>query len=308
MFTGSGMPQRFADLDGSMIDVYQAATQMTDESGQTFPSKIDALLDKALGSQGYYGVFTANMHTDSSSHSGANAIIASALSRGRPGRLRPADAAVARRPQRVLLRDRSPGTRNKLSFNIDTGAGANGLRAMVPTTLLGRPANRRDPKRRRRWRPRTQTIKGVEYAFIDAAAGSYEATYAVDETPPPISARAHSVQGNGTADITWDTNEASDSLVRYGTNPNDLSQSESNPGLTTSHSIQLSGLAPNTTYYYRVSSADAASNSATEPESASASRRASSRPRRASPTPPSPTSAPAPPTPTPTSPRPATAR
>ena len=37
MFTGSGMPMRFADLDGSMIDVYQAATQMTDESGQTEP-------------------------------------------------------------------------------------------------------------------------------------------------------------------------------------------------------------------------------------------------------------------------------
>ena len=35
-FTGSGMPMRFADLDGSMIDVYQAATQMTDESGLTY--------------------------------------------------------------------------------------------------------------------------------------------------------------------------------------------------------------------------------------------------------------------------------
>ena len=33
LFTGSGMPMRFADLDGSLIDVYQAATQMTDESG-----------------------------------------------------------------------------------------------------------------------------------------------------------------------------------------------------------------------------------------------------------------------------------
>src|SRR4029453_10113469 len=32
MFTGSGMPQRFASLTGAMIDVYQAATQMTDES------------------------------------------------------------------------------------------------------------------------------------------------------------------------------------------------------------------------------------------------------------------------------------
>ena len=33
LFTGSGMPMRFANLDGTMIDVYQAATQMTDESG-----------------------------------------------------------------------------------------------------------------------------------------------------------------------------------------------------------------------------------------------------------------------------------
>ena len=37
LFTGSGMPMRFADPDGSMIDVYQATTQMTDESGQTYP-------------------------------------------------------------------------------------------------------------------------------------------------------------------------------------------------------------------------------------------------------------------------------
>ena len=33
-FTGSGFPQRFAETDGSLIDVYQAATQLTDESGQ----------------------------------------------------------------------------------------------------------------------------------------------------------------------------------------------------------------------------------------------------------------------------------
>ena len=38
MFTGSGMPMRFARADGSMIDVYQATTQMTDESGQTLPA------------------------------------------------------------------------------------------------------------------------------------------------------------------------------------------------------------------------------------------------------------------------------
>ena len=37
---------------------------MTDESGQTFPYTVDTLLDRALGAEGYYGAFVANMHND----------------------------------------------------------------------------------------------------------------------------------------------------------------------------------------------------------------------------------------------------
>ena len=37
--TGSGIPMRFADLDGTTIDAYQATTQMTDESGSPTPSR-----------------------------------------------------------------------------------------------------------------------------------------------------------------------------------------------------------------------------------------------------------------------------
>ena len=47
-----------------MIDVYQATTQMTDESGQSYPFTPNTLLDNALGPLGYYGAFTVNMHTD----------------------------------------------------------------------------------------------------------------------------------------------------------------------------------------------------------------------------------------------------
>ena len=104
MFTGSGMPMRFADLDGSMIDVYQAATQMTDESGQSYPFTIDALLDRALGPEGYYGVFTANMHTDDPSSADVGCDRRLGPGAGRAGRLRPPDADLARRPQQLLLR------------------------------------------------------------------------------------------------------------------------------------------------------------------------------------------------------------
>ncbi len=81
MFTGSGMPMRFADEDGTMVDVYQATTQMTDESGQSYPYTIDTLLDRALGPEGYYGAFTANMHVDSNGDAHADPIITSAQAR-----------------------------------------------------------------------------------------------------------------------------------------------------------------------------------------------------------------------------------
>ena len=92
---------RFANLDGTLIDVYQATTQMTDESEQTYPYTIDTLLDGALGSEGYYGAFTANMHTDSEFSDGSDAIVASAQARQRAHCLCPADAAMVGWPRCV---------------------------------------------------------------------------------------------------------------------------------------------------------------------------------------------------------------
>jgi hypothetical protein len=263
MFTGSGMPMRFADLDGSMIDVYQAVTQMTDESGQSYPFTINTLLDRALGSEGYYGVFTANMHTDEDSSAGADAIVSSAQARGVP--------IVSARQMLTWLDGRNNSSfgsiawsGNKLSFTISHAAGANGLRAMVPTAssvglLTGVKLNGSPVA------TTTRTIKGREYTFFDAAAGSYEATYAVDDTAPAISNVAHTVASDGTATVTWDTNEISNSRVDFGTDPSSLTSSESRSTLVTSHSVQLTGLSSSTTYYYRVTSADAAANSRTEP-------------------------------------------
>ena len=82
--TGSGIPMRFTDTDGSMIDVYQAQTVMTDESGQSYPFTPNTLLDRALGPEGYYGAFTANMHTDSATTFESTQLLASAQARGVP--------------------------------------------------------------------------------------------------------------------------------------------------------------------------------------------------------------------------------
>jgi hypothetical protein len=176
MFTGSGMPMRFANLDGTMIDVYQATTQMTDESNQQYPFTIDTLLDNAIGSSGYFGVFTANMHTDSATSLGSDAIVASAQARGVP--------IVSAKQMLTWVDGRNTSvfgpmaySGNVLTFSVAPGSGANGLQVMVPTkqgalnlasiTLNSVPVVYS-----------TQTIKGVGYAFITAAPGQYRATYA----------------------------------------------------------------------------------------------------------------------------------
>ena len=104
LFTGSAMPMRFADLDGTTIDVYQATTQMTDESGQTYPFTADTLLDRALGPLGYYGVFTANHHTDLPTDTavGRDRRVGHRAQRAR--RLGEADARLARRAKRLVVR------------------------------------------------------------------------------------------------------------------------------------------------------------------------------------------------------------
>ncbi|MEO5925045.1 MAG: N,N-dimethylformamidase beta subunit family domain-containing protein [Bryobacteraceae bacterium] len=84
-----------------------------------------------------------------------------------------------------------------------------------------------------------------------------------DTTPPTISSVSAAPNSTG-AVITWTTNENSSSMVSYGTSAGSLTSSVSDPAMVTNHSITLTSLTPGT-YYYRVTSADAASNSAASP-------------------------------------------
>jgi hypothetical protein len=172
MFTGSGMPMRFADLDGSPIDVYQAATQITDESGMDVRKHIRALLDGALGQKGYYGVFTANMHTDFPDHPGAKAIVAEAQRRGVPvisaaQLLEWLDGRNGSSFAGVRFRD------GKLQFRVLAAPGSHGLQAMLPADgLRGLTRDGRGVSLSLR------TVKGIRYGTFAAQGGAYVASYA----------------------------------------------------------------------------------------------------------------------------------
>jgi hypothetical protein len=173
--TGSGMPMRFADTDGTLIDVYQAHTHMTDEGGQSYPSTVNALLDKALGPQGYYGAFVANAHTDFNPSPMSDAIVASAQARGVPiiSAKQLLEWVEARNASSFASLRR---TGNVVQFDVVAAAGANGLQALLPVQS-GALSLQSLTRGGTGVAYTTSTIKGVSYAVFPAVGGSYAATY-----------------------------------------------------------------------------------------------------------------------------------
>jgi hypothetical protein len=81
------------------------------------------------------------------------------------------------------------------------------------------------------------------------------AVAALSPTAPAQSlTRAPYLQNGSTTAVSvrWRTNSATDSLVRYGTSAEALNQSVARTTATTEHEIRLTGLTPDTTYYYSV--------------------------------------------------------
>jgi hypothetical protein len=184
LLTGSGFPQRFAALNGSLIDVYQAATELNDELTDTasdIPTETNfanALLDNAVGPNGYYGVFTANNHNDP--EKGANhaaTIVAAAQAHGAP--------VITAKQLLTWLDGRNNSSfqgvafnGGQLTFNIAQASGAHGLQAMLPINgstgaLQGLSRNGAPVA------TSTRTVKGIAYAVFDAQSGSYVASYPV---------------------------------------------------------------------------------------------------------------------------------
>ena len=84
-----------------------------------------------------------------------------------------------------------------------------------------------------------------------------------DDTPPSISqVKVNAIDGS-TAVVSWKTNEEADSRVDYSTDqtfPTGQTFSVASSAFVLDHSLTISGLVPNNTYYFRITSIDHASN------------------------------------------------
>ena len=280
LFTGSAMPMRFTTAGGTMIDVYQAASEMTDESGQSYPKNINALLNLANGPQGYYGVFTVNAHTDSPSSTVADNVISTAQLYNNP--------VLSGRQVLGWLdyRDNSSfgslswnGT--TLSFTITTADNASGLpagslQAMVPLLsaagkLTGITQNGSAVAYT------TQRIKGVDYAFFSATTGSYTAQYAPDTQPPTVVSQSPASNATGvaantavTATFSEDMDPATISTSTFtltgpsGTVPATVTYDTASKTATLTP-VSGSGLAFNSAYTATISGAQDVSHNAIAP-------------------------------------------
>lgn len=83
----------------------------------------------------------------------------------------------------------------------------------------------------------------------------------VDALTTPVISSIASTTADTEATITWTTDEDADSTVEYG-ETTAYGMSTTSPVLTTSHGLEISGLASCTSYHYRVSSSDAVGNMA----------------------------------------------
>lgn len=192
-FTGSGTPMRFADTDGTMIDTYQVPTHLVNESGLTAQA-IGDFLDRAIGPEGYYGVF--GTHYDYSDNFDQT-LQQLAAARG--------ITTVSSKQVLDWTDARNSSTMKNMAWNgseltfttsVDARAGSM-LRTMLPVTSNAGTltAVTRDGS------PvtfTTEVIKGINYAFFPGVNGAYVASY-TNNTPPTITGNVPATNATGVA-------------------------------------------------------------------------------------------------------------
>ncbi|MEA3249304.1 MAG: fibronectin type III domain-containing protein, partial [Patescibacteria group bacterium] len=104
-------------------------------------------------------------------------------------------------------------------------------------------------------------VRSADASSNESASG--DLTFTTADTTPPVISNINVVDITTTsARVTWDTDEAADSNVDYGTDAT-YGDTESDAALVTNHSIDLAGLAPATEIHFRIRTSDVGSNEAT---------------------------------------------
>ncbi len=186
--TGSGLPMRFADISGNIIDVYQQATHLVNPNDSGIPSvtNITALVNKARGAEGYYGIF--GTHYDFGDTFFAD-LWGTAKNTYEPDvklvtALQVLDWTDGKNASSFSCSTKSScsvswnPTARRLSFTLAYDVKARGLNTLVPSTFGGFTisAVRKDGV------PISptytiETIKGISYARFASTGGAYEVDY-----------------------------------------------------------------------------------------------------------------------------------
>ena len=107
-------------------------------------------------------------------------------------------------------------------------------------------------------------IGGGIYYFVTRTETAPPPDNTVDNTPPSIQDVSASSTTTTGATITWKTDEPTRGEVKYWKTATENPMTRLDENLSTSHSVPLPGLDPDTTYYFKVTSRDATGNEATE--------------------------------------------
>ena len=172
--TGSGLPMRFSDDEGQLIDVYQQETHLVDEVFARSFASVEALINRALGVEGYYGAFGTHIdfHNDFDVQ-----LMNLAVKR---------DVPMVSVQQMIDWTDgrsasafeNSRWEGDTFSFEVDADPRTGRmLWGMMPLS-----SNEKQLVEIRRGVEAvtfsSETIKGIEYGLFSAITGSYTATYA----------------------------------------------------------------------------------------------------------------------------------
>ena len=204
---------KFADTDGTSIDIYQGVSQLVNENGINYDSDVTALLTNATGSKGYYGFF--GTHDDYRDTTFSDSIVNASQNFNVP--------VITALQALTWLDGRNSSSFTNfswdgttLNFTVTPGPGITGLQGMLPAVDSSNSAISSLARNGSAVTFTTQTIKGISYAFFPAAAGDYVATYSgTAPTPTPTPTPTYSLWDNSTVPAVPSQNDPN--AVEVGT-------------------------------------------------------------------------------------------